>query len=42
MAAHERFTTAVSTRGRVVLPEAIRSARRWEAGTRLAVGGFIA
>ena len=37
MAAHERFTTTVSTGGEVVLPEAIRSARRWEAGTRLAV-----
>ena len=34
---HERFTTTVSTRGEVVLPKAIRSARRWEAGTRLAV-----
>ena len=32
----ERFTT-VSPRGEVVLPKAIRSARRWEAGTRLAV-----
>ena len=33
----ERFTTTVSTRGQIVLPKAIRSARRWEAGTRLAV-----
>ena len=33
----ERFTTTVSTRGEVVLPKAIRGARRWEAGTRLAV-----
>ena len=37
MAVPERFTTTVSTRGQVVLPKAIRSVRRWEAGTRLAV-----
>ena len=37
MAVPERFTTTVSTRGRIVLPKAIRSAWRWEAGTRLAV-----
>ncbi len=33
----ERLTTTLSTKGRVVLPKAIRRALRWEAGTRLVV-----
>ena len=33
----ERFTTTVSTKGQVILPKAIRTALRWEAGTRLVV-----
>ncbi len=37
MSVPERPTATVSTRGRVVLPGAIRRALRWEAGTRLTV-----
>ena len=37
MAAAKRATTTVSTKGRVILPKAIREALRWKAGTRLAV-----
>ncbi len=32
-----KATTIVSTKGRVVLPKAIRKQRRWEAGTKLIV-----
>ena len=31
------FTTTVSTKGKVILPKAIRDQLRWEPGTRLAV-----
>jgi AbrB family looped-hinge helix DNA binding protein len=37
MAASEKSTTIVSTKGQVILPKAIRAQRRWEAGTRLVV-----
>ena len=37
MAAAERPTTTVSTKGQVILPKAIRQRRHWEAGTRLLV-----
>ena len=37
MSAPERLTTTVSTKGQVILPKAIRQARRWEPGTRLTV-----
>ena len=37
MSAPEPLTTTVSTKGQVILPKAIRQARRWEAGTRLTV-----
>lgn len=37
MAAPERSTTTVSTKGQVILPKAIREQRRWSAGTRLTV-----
>lgn len=37
MAAPERSTTTVSTKGQVILPKAIRDQRRWSAGTRLIV-----
>ena len=33
----EQLTTTVSTKGQIVLPQAIRRALRWEAGTRLVV-----
>ena len=33
----EPLTTTVSTKGQVILPSAIRRARRWGPGTRLAV-----
>lgn len=33
----DRLTTIVSTKGQVILPKAIRQARRWDAGTRLVV-----
>ena len=37
MSEHSRFTTTVSTKGRIVLPKSIRQARHWKAGTRLLV-----
>ena len=37
MAAPERLTTIVSTKGQVILPKAIRDRRRWRAGTGLTV-----
>jgi len=37
MAARERATTIVSTKGQVILPKAIRDQRHWDAGTRLVV-----
>ena len=37
MAAPDKLTTTVSTKGQVILPKAIREQRRWPAGTRLTV-----
>ena len=37
MAAAEKLTTTVSTKGQVILPAAIRQRREWGAGTRLVV-----
>jgi len=37
MAATEKLTTTVSTKGQVILPKAIRQQRHWDAGTRLVV-----
>ena len=37
MGVHEPITTVVSTKGRVILPKAIRDLRHWPAGTRLTV-----
>jgi len=37
MAALERPTTIVSSKGQVVLPKAIREQRHWHSGTRLLV-----
>ena len=37
MSIPERLITTVSTGGQVILPEAIREALNWEAGTRLVV-----
>ena len=37
MPGSERLTTTVSTKGRIVLPKAVRAPRRWGAGTRLVV-----
>ena len=37
MAAAEKTTTIVSTKGQVILPKAIRQRHRWDAGTRLVV-----
>ena len=37
MAAQERSTTTLSTKGQVILPKAIREQRRWSAGTQLTV-----
>lgn len=37
MAEDDALTTIVSTKGRVILPAAIRNRRRWTAGTRLCV-----
>lgn len=37
MAAQERLTTILSTKGQVILPKAIRDQRHWSAGTRLTV-----
>jgi len=37
VAAGERLTTTVSTKGQVILPKAIRQRRNWATGTRLVV-----
>jgi len=37
MAATDKLTTTVSTKGQVILPSAIRQRREWSAGTRLTV-----
>ncbi|HEY3776966.1 MAG TPA: AbrB/MazE/SpoVT family DNA-binding domain-containing protein [Rhizomicrobium sp.] len=37
MAATEKLTTIVSTKGQVILPKAIRQQRHWDAGTKLSV-----
>ena len=37
MAAAEKLTTTVSTKGQVILPKAIRERRRWRPGTKLIV-----
>jgi AbrB family looped-hinge helix DNA binding protein len=37
MAAVEKPTTIISTKGQVILPKAIRERRRWTQGTRLSV-----
>lgn len=37
MAAAEKLTTTVSSKGQVILPSALRQRREWGAGTRLTV-----
>jgi AbrB family looped-hinge helix DNA binding protein len=37
MAAPEKLSTTVSTKGQVILPKAVREQRQWKAGTRLLV-----
>ncbi|HXC15480.1 MAG TPA: AbrB/MazE/SpoVT family DNA-binding domain-containing protein [Stellaceae bacterium] len=37
MATDETLTTTVSTKGQVILPEAIRQRKNWAPGTRLVV-----
>jgi AbrB family looped-hinge helix DNA binding protein len=37
MAAKEKLTTTVSSKGQVILPSALRQRREWRAGTRLTV-----
>lgn len=37
MGVHDPITTVISTKGQVILPKAIRTRRRWAAGTRLSV-----
>lgn len=37
MAAAEKLTTTVSSKGQVILPSALRQRREWTAGTRLTV-----
>ncbi|HEX3535967.1 MAG TPA: AbrB/MazE/SpoVT family DNA-binding domain-containing protein [Stellaceae bacterium] len=37
LAAREKASTTVSTKGQVILPKPIRDRRRWKAGTRLLV-----
>lgn len=37
MAANEKLTTTVSTKGQVILPKAVRQRRHWDSGTRLIV-----
>lgn len=37
MAAAEKLTTTVSTKGQVILPKAIRQQLHWDAGTKLVV-----
>lgn len=33
----KKATTTISTKGQIVLPQAVRTSRRWDAGTRLLV-----
>ncbi|MFV0643715.1 MAG: AbrB/MazE/SpoVT family DNA-binding domain-containing protein, partial [Sphingomonadaceae bacterium] len=37
MAQPDTLITTVSTKGQVILPKAIRTHRKWDAGTRLVV-----
>jgi AbrB family looped-hinge helix DNA binding protein len=37
MASEDKLTTALSTKGQVILPKSIRQRRRWDVGTRLIV-----
>lgn len=37
MAASDKPTTTLSTKGQIILPAAIRRRRHWDAGTRLVV-----
>jgi AbrB family looped-hinge helix DNA binding protein len=37
MADAAKYTTALSSKGRVILPAAVRRRRNWQAGTRLTV-----
>lgn len=37
MAAADKLTTTLSTKGQIILPAAIRRRRHWDAGTRLVV-----
>jgi AbrB family looped-hinge helix DNA binding protein len=37
MAAADKLSTIVSTKGQIILPKAIREQRHWHAGTRLVV-----
>jgi AbrB family looped-hinge helix DNA binding protein len=37
MAAAEKRTVRLSTKGQLILPKAVRQRRRWQAGTRLVV-----
>jgi AbrB family looped-hinge helix DNA binding protein len=37
MAAREKQTTTVSTKGQVIIPKSIRQSRQWGAGVRLEV-----
>ena len=37
MAARDKLTTIVSTKGQVILPSSVRRPREWKAGTRLTV-----
>lgn len=37
MAATDKLTTIVSTKGQVILPSSVRRRREWKAGTRLTV-----
>jgi AbrB family looped-hinge helix DNA binding protein len=37
MAARDKLTTIVSTKGQVILPSSVRRRREWKAGTRLTV-----
>ena len=37
MASTEKLTVRISTKGQVILPEAVRQNRQWQAGTRLVV-----
>lgn len=37
MAAADKITTTVSTKGQVILPKSIRERRKWAPGTRLVI-----